>query len=127
MKIILSILIIISCLAMKNIDIQKINGRSSNYLDSASMAEDQVGAWIDISQMDKYSFQSTWIGSPQGDVIIEESNDASYSVIVSTVEASASTISIVHRIDIPVKYTRLRYDSSSGSGSMTTKFFSKGP
>ena len=111
---------------MRNIDIQAI-GNKAGYFDAASMATNLTGQKVDISQMNNYSIQSYWTGTPVGNLVVQESNDGSIWLTVnSSAAGGASGSTIYSKVDAASKYIRYIYNATSSTGALTTKIFAKG-
>jgi hypothetical protein len=99
-----------------------------DYIVAASLGVSVEGEAIDIRWIDRISAHLTWSGTPTGSFSVEGSNDKTHWVAIPmTVEVLAEGVANDAVIDIEtaVKYVRLKYTRTSGTGSLTVKLYGK--
>jgi hypothetical protein len=96
-------------------------------LDSVSMSQNQSSLIHDLGEVSGFAVHSIFTGTPVGTLIVEASNDTDTNNFVA-IDSYAITEDGKRLLNIEkshYKYVRVRYEFTSGSGTLTTRVSGK--
>ena len=95
---------------------------------NGDLSDDITGPSTNILYTDRVSFQLSWTGDAEGDFTVEGSNDESVWVnlpLSPTVAAAGSADDAVIEVETALKFIRLKFTHSSGTGTLQAHIVAK--
>ena len=99
----------------------------TGFIHKEDMSSDIISRPINIQHQDICSFQYVWEGTPEGEILIELSNDGETwtSVDLLVEQPSGSSGSAIIEIETSVIFARASYIAESGAGVLSVHYCGK--